>query len=122
MNWLLVIAGAAVGAPLRYLTDRFVQARHDTTFPWGTFAANMLGSLILGILVGTIGAVDDDSRLLIGTGLCGTLTTYSTFTYETLQLAEAGARLIAMSNMVLTLICGLSLYCAGSFAAQAICS
>ncbi len=38
MNWLLVIAGALAGAPLRYCTDRAVQSRHDTVFPWGTFA------------------------------------------------------------------------------------
>ena len=54
MNWLLVVAGAMVGAPLRYLTDRAVQARHDSVFPWGTFAVNAAGSLgfILGPLTG----------------------------------------------------------------------
>ncbi|RSS37703.1 fluoride efflux transporter CrcB, partial [Streptomyces sp. WAC07061] len=41
MNWLLVVAGAVVGAPLRYLTDRAVQARHDSVFPWGTFVVNV---------------------------------------------------------------------------------
>ncbi|MGW0900027.1 fluoride efflux transporter CrcB, partial [Streptomyces goshikiensis] len=40
MNWLLVVAGAVVGAPLRYLTDRAVQARHGSVFPFGTFAVN----------------------------------------------------------------------------------
>jgi len=49
MNLFLVIAGAAVGAPLRYLSDRAIQARHVTVFPWGTFTVNVLGSLILGI-------------------------------------------------------------------------
>lgn len=117
MTWLLVMAGAAVGAPLRYLTDRFVQARHDSTFPWGTLAANVLGSLILGVLTG---AADHRLYLLIGTGLCGALTTYSTFSYETLQLAGAGARLYALANLVLTLICGLSAYYLGNVVAQAI--
>ncbi len=120
MTWLLVIAGAAVGAPLRYLTDRFVQARHDTTFPWGTFTANMLGSLVLGVLTGAVGAGDERLHLLIGTGLCGALTTYSTFSYETLQLAGVGARLYALANLVLTLTCGLGAYYVGSVAAQAI--
>ena len=48
---LLVIVGAAVGAPLRYATDRVVQARHDTGFPWGTFTVNVVGSFVLGVVV-----------------------------------------------------------------------
>lgn len=120
MTWLLVIAGAAVGAPLRYLTDRFVQARHNTTFAWGTFTANVLGSLILGGLAGAFSAGDERLHLLIGTGLCGALTTYSTFSYETLQLAGAGARLYAVANLVLTLTGGLGAYYVGSVAAHAV--
>lgn len=60
MNWLLVVAGAVVGAPLRYLTDRAVQSRHDSVFPWGTFAVNVAGCLILGLLTG---AVAEGSRV-----------------------------------------------------------
>lgn len=120
MTWLLVIAGAAVGAPLRYLTDRFVQARHNTTFAWGTLTANVLGSLVLGALTGAVSAGDERLQLLIGTGLCGALTTFSTFSYETLQLAGAGARLYAVANLVLTLTCGLGAYYAGNVVAQAL--
>lgn len=119
MTWLLVIAGAAVGAPLRYLTDRFVQARHNTIFAWGTFTANVTGSLILGVLTGAAATGDARLHLLVGTGLCGALTTYSTFSYETLQLAGAGARLYALANLVLTLTCGLGAYYAGGVAAHA---
>lgn len=54
MNWLLVVTGAIVGAPLRYLTDRAVQSRHDSLFPWGTFAVNVTGCLILGLLTGAV--------------------------------------------------------------------
>lgn len=109
MSWLLVIAGAVVGAPLRYLTDRAVQARHDTVFPWGTFTVNVAGCLILGVLTGalTYGAASHPLQLLIGTGLCGTLTTYSTFSYETLRLAESGARFFALVNVVASVIAGL---------------
>lgn len=120
MTWLLVIAGAAVGAPLRYLTDRFVQARHDTAFPWGTLTANVVGSLLLGVLAGAASAGDQRLHLLIGTGLCGALTTYSTFSYETLQLASVGARLYALANLVLTLTCGLGAFYAGHVVAQAV--
>ncbi|UZJ32725.1 fluoride efflux transporter CrcB [Streptomyces endophytica] len=122
MNWLLVIAGAVVGAPLRYLTDRAVQARHDTLFPWGTFTINVIGSLILGLLTGAIaaGAASSQMQLLIGTGFCGALTTYSTFSYETLRLAEDGARFFALANVVASVVAGLGAAFAGAALAQAV--
>ncbi|MGW6906625.1 MULTISPECIES: fluoride efflux transporter CrcB [unclassified Streptomyces] len=109
MNWLLVIAGAMVGAPLRYLTDRAVQSRHDSVFPWGTFAINVSGCLILGLLTGAAaaGAASSHLQLLLGTGLCGALTTYSTFSYETLRLAETGAGLYALANIAGSVTAGL---------------
>ncbi|MGK4582297.1 fluoride efflux transporter CrcB [Kitasatospora sp. HPMI-4] len=122
MNWLLVLAGAAVGAPLRYLTDRAVQARHDTVFPWGTFAVNVGGCLVLGLVTGAVaaGAAGPQVQLLLGTGLCGALTTYSTFSYETLRLAEGGARLFALANVAGSLLAGLGAAWAGAAAAQAL--
>ncbi|MFE4329577.1 fluoride efflux transporter CrcB [Streptomyces sp. NPDC056708] len=124
MNWLLVIVGAAVGAPLRYLTDRAVQSRHDTVFPWGTFAVNVTGSLILGLLTGAVaaGAASSHLQLLLGTGLCGALTTYSTFSYETLRLAEDGAKFYAAANVVASVVAGLGAAFAGVSAAEALWS
>ncbi|MFF1396174.1 fluoride efflux transporter CrcB [Streptomyces sp. NPDC058287] len=115
MNWLLVIAGAMVGAPLRYLTDRAVQIRHDSVFPWGTFTVNVCGSLVLGLLTGAVaaGAASSQVQLLIGTGLCGALTTYSTFSYETLRLGEDGARLFAVANVAASVAAGLGAAFAG---------
>ncbi|WP_030741846.1 fluoride efflux transporter CrcB [Streptomyces sp. NRRL F-5135] len=122
MNWLLVLAGAAVGGPLRYLTDRAVQARHDSVFPWGTFVVNVTGCLILGLLTGavTAGAASSSVRLLVGTGLCGALTTYSTFSYETLRLAEDGAAFYAVANAVGSVVAGLGAAYAGVAAAGAV--
>ncbi|MCF3143700.1 fluoride efflux transporter CrcB [Streptomyces platensis] len=122
MNWLLVVAGAAVGAPLRYLTDRYVQSRHDTVFPWGTFTVNVAGSLILGLLTGAViaGAASSQAQLLLGTGLCGGLTTYSTFSYETLRLAADGARGYAAANAVASVAAGLAAAFAGVAAARAL--
>ncbi|MFJ5721668.1 fluoride efflux transporter CrcB [Streptomyces sp. NPDC093149] len=122
MNWLLVIVGAAVGAPLRYLTDRAVQSRHDTVFPWGTLAVNVSGSLVLGLLTGaaTAGAATSHLQLLLGTGLCGALTTYSTFSYETLRLAEDGARFYAAVNILASVVAGLGAAFAGVSLAQAL--
>ncbi|GAB1332840.1 fluoride efflux transporter CrcB [Streptomyces sennicomposti] len=121
MNWLLVIAGAVVGAPLRYLTDRTVQSRHDTVFPWGTFTVNVAGSLVLGLVTGAVaaGAVSSDVQLLVGTGLCGALTTYSTFSYETLRLAEDGARFFAAVNTIGSLVAALGSAFTGAALAQA---
>lgn len=122
MNWLLVVAGAMVGAPLRYLTDRAVQVRHDSVFPWGTFAVNVAGCLILGFLTGaaTTGAVSPRVQLLVGTGLCGALTTYSTFSYETLRLTEQGARLLAAANVTASVVAGLGAAFTGLALSQAI--
>lgn len=109
MTLLLIALGAAVGAPLRYLTDRFIQARHDAVFPWGTLTVNVVGSLIMGFLVGAAAAGRLDPMILtvLGPGFCGALTTYSTFGYETLRLAEDGSRFLATANIVINLFAGL---------------
>ncbi|WP_159765699.1 fluoride efflux transporter CrcB [Streptomyces sp. HM190] len=122
MNWLLVVVGGMVGAPLRYLTDRAVQSRHDTVFPWGTFTVNVAGSLVLGVLTGAVaaGAAGSDLRLVLGTGLCGALTTYSTFSYETLRLAQDGARLHAAVNVIASVAAGLGAAFAGVALAEAL--
>ena len=115
MTFLLVCLGAGVGAPGRYLVDRAVQARHDTLVPWGTLTVNVVGSLVLGLLVGlgTHADVPSGVSLAVGTGFCGALTTYSTFSYETLRLAEDGAWPYALLNVGLSLVAGLLAAVAG---------
>ncbi|WP_393086644.1 fluoride efflux transporter CrcB [Streptomyces sp. LN704] len=122
MNWLLVIVGGMLGAPLRYLTDRAVQTRHDTVFPWGTFTVNVVGCLVLGLLTGAVaaGAAGQHLQLFLGTGLCGALTTYSTFSYETLRLTETGAGLYAAANVIVSVAAGLGAAFAGVSFAQAV--
>lgn len=90
---LAVLAGGMLGAPARYLADRVIQARHDSVFPWGTFAVNVAGSAVLGFLLGAQSHLGLPSAAfaLLGTGFCGGLTTFSTFGYETLRLLEDGA-------------------------------
>ncbi|WP_434591820.1 fluoride efflux transporter FluC [Streptomyces sp. A5-4] len=105
MTWVLVAVGAAVGAPLRYLTDRAVQARQDSVFPWGTFVVNTAACLVLGLLTGAL--ISSATYALLGTGLCGALSTYSTFSYETLRLAERGRKLFAAANATVSLLVGL---------------
>jgi CrcB protein len=114
MTMLLVALGAAVGAPLRYLTDRLIQSRAGSGFPWGTLTVNLAGSLVLGFVLGL--PVSPDLVALIGTGFCGALTTYSTFAYETLRLP----RLRAAANVLVSVLAGLGAAYLGLLLAQAV--
>jgi CrcB protein len=101
MTIVLLAVGAMTGAPARYLTDRLVQPR-----PWGTFAVNVVASLLMGLLLGL--KVSPAVMALAGSGLCGALSTYSTFSYETLRVAQAGAPLRAGLNIVASIGAGLA--------------
>lgn len=109
MTVLLVALGAAVGAPARYLTDRWVQTRHDSVFPWGTLTVNVVGCLLLGLLVGgaAAGGVSTAVVHAVGIGFCGALTTYSTFGYETVRLAASGSVRYAVLNATVSVLAGL---------------
>lgn len=93
MTPLLVVLGAAVGAPLRYLVDRTLRVRYGATLPWGTLTVNLSGSALLGALAGA--AVPPAVLALAGIGFCGALTTYSTFGVDTVELAGRGRPLAA---------------------------
>lgn len=107
MTVLMIAFGAALGAPARYLTDRALQARHETVFPWGTLTVNLVASLLLGFLAGAGSSINTDVAVLAGTGFCGALSTYSTFSYETLRLLEDGARFYAAANVAVSLVAGI---------------
>jgi CrcB protein len=106
---LFVVAGGALGAPLRYLTDRAIQTRRDALFPWGTLTVNVVGSFILGALTAVVAghAVGGDVAALVGPGFCGALTTYSTLSYETIRLTEERLGRYAALNVLLSLMAGL---------------
>lgn len=101
---LLVAVGAAVGAPARYLTDRAVQSRHTTRFPLGTFTVNVTASFVLGLVTGAAAHLSDGTEALLGVGFCGALSTFSTFSWEVLQLGRRGTRLVATATAVLSIV------------------
>jgi len=110
----LVVAGA-VGAPARYLVDRWVQGRTGGDWPWGTFVVNVSGSFAFGLLSGLAlyHGLADGPRVVLGTGFCGAFTTFSTFTYETVRLLEEGELGAALRNAAGSLVAGLVAATAG---------
>lgn len=105
-----VCLGAAFGAPARYLVDRLVQSRHAGVMPWGTLAVNVIGSFLAGAVAGASAGHDvpDAVSLALATGFCGALTTYSTFSYETVRLVETGAWREAVGNVAISLAAGMA--------------
>ncbi|MGY0007866.1 fluoride efflux transporter CrcB, partial [Micromonospora sp. I033] len=110
--------GAALGAPLRYLADRAVQARHGSSFPWGTLTVNVSGSLLLGVVAAV--PASPAVTALVGTGFCGALTTWSTLSYETLRLHRAGHRGHALANVLGSIAAGLAAATVGYALAHAL--
>jgi CrcB protein len=106
---LLVCLGSVIGAPLRYVIDRAIQSRHERVFPFGTLAVNLTGSLALGVVVGAAarGGLSDLAVDALGTGLIGSYTTFSTFSWETLRMIEEGSFGQASANIVVSVGAGL---------------
>lgn len=89
---LLVFLGGGFGSVLRYLVGKFLNST-ETGIPYGTFAANILGSLLIGIILGLAAKNDSltqNQTLLLATGFCGGFTTFSTFAYENHVFLKSG--------------------------------
>ena len=112
-NIFLVMGGGAVGAALRYQLGRL--AGHLTpgaTWPWGTFAANLIGGLAMGLLAGWLArhgsGGSEQLRLLLGVGLLGGFTTFSAFSLEMVLLIERGQYLFALLYAFLSIALGIT--------------
>lgn len=110
MTLLLVVLGGALGAPARYLADRWLTSLLPGPFPWGTFVVNVCGSLLLGLLAAT---APSDLVALGGVGFCGALTTFSTFSFETVRLLETGRPLPAVANVAASVVVSMAAAAAG---------
>jgi CrcB protein len=117
-----LVLGGAIGAPARYLLDGFVQDHTEGAFPWGTLVINVSGSLLLGLITGAAlyHAFPDTPKIWLGTGFCGSYTTFSTFTFETVRLLEEGAVADAVRNASFSLLVGAAAAAAGLAIAAAL--
>ncbi len=90
---LWVFVGGGIGSVARYLLGRLVAGRvGETAFPWGTFIVNAVGCLLIGALAALLvrGCLSEHMRLMLIVGLCGGLTTFSTFSNEAVALLRSG--------------------------------
>lgn len=124
MEKLIWIAFAgALGSLARYGVATYVQQRSDTTFPWGVFAANMIGSFVFGIMWAyseSHGWVNENVRAFAFVGFLGAFTTFSTFAFDNVQFARASNWQFFLVNIVLTNAAGIALALAGLRAGKAL--
>jgi CrcB protein len=110
-----LLVGGAIGAPARFLLAGAVSTRCGGLFPWGTVVVNVTGALVLGVVAGLARyhGLGPLPQAAVGIGFCGALTTFSTFSYETVALAERGAVGSALRNLVGSTALGLVAAAAG---------
>jgi CrcB protein len=104
--WIGVACLGGCGALARFLLDGAIGSRLGGEFPWGTFAINVSGSFVLGLLVGA--AVAGNALVLAGTATIGSYTTFSTWMLETQRLLEEGSDRAAALNLGLSVVLGVS--------------
>lgn len=104
-NILLVAIGGAIGSVCRYLLSGINVA----SWPWGTFAVNILGSLFIGLFVRLVskGIVSPEIKLLLVTGFCGGFTTFSTFANESFSMMKAGDALQMALYLAASVVIGI---------------
>ena len=111
----VMLAGAA-GAAARYGVDGLVSSRTGGQFPWGTFAVNVSGCLVIGFLSTALTerfTVDPSLRMGLTVGFVGAYTTFSTWVFESAQLAQTGSLMIAALNVAGSVIAGWAAVLAG---------
>lgn len=104
---LLVMLGGAVGSGARYLAGQASIAWFGANYPWGTLAVNLIGGLAMGVLAGSLfrfGGAGEPWRLLLGVGVLGGFTTFSSFSLDTLNLIERGAPGLALGYVLLSVL------------------
>ncbi|MEO7793502.1 MAG: fluoride efflux transporter CrcB [Thermoanaerobaculia bacterium] len=116
-HWAAAALGGGLGSLARYLMQGWVQRRADhlhgraESFPWGTFAVNILGCLLIGFLVGAFelrGRMTPETRTFVLVGLLGGFTTFSSLGLESFSLLRSGGAGLAFANLAGSSIAGLA--------------
>ncbi|WP_346836391.1 fluoride efflux transporter CrcB [Microbulbifer sp. SAOS-129_SWC] len=111
MQWLAIAFGGAVGAIIRHLVTIWSFPITEGRFPLGTLIVNVVGSCLIGVayvLIAQRALLGEEWRLMLMTGLCGALTTFSTFSLDSLILWHNGQPLTALAYIAISLILCLS--------------
>ena len=109
---LLVFAGGGLGATCRFLLTTALAGKPGN-FPLGTLAANILGSLLMGLLVGILAGRFESVRLFVAVGFLGGFTTFSSFSAETIALIHGGQIFSAMFNIIVSVAASLTVCAVG---------
>ncbi len=120
MNLLLVVLGGGIGAGGRYLLGGWLYLQLGNGFPWGTFAVNALGSLMIGLVFGLAQtkSISPGTTLFLAVGVLGGFTTFSAFSYETMRLLANGSIGASFLNVAGQFAVGLIAVYAGFVAAR----
>jgi len=116
LNYIVISIGAAIGGVFRYGLASFIQKKVESFFPYGTLIVNITGSFILGFVMYYLDEkefLSPQMRLFLTVGLCGGFTTFSTFSYETLNLIKNSQFLLAAFNVLGSVfLCLIAIYLA----------
>ena len=107
---VLIALGGAAGSILRFLTSSWISRHFSGTFPMATFAVNIAGCFLAGLLAGSISnyfSNNEQLRLLLIVGFCGGYTTFSAFALENMRLLQSGNSLTALSYIFFSVLIGL---------------
>ena len=117
---IAVFLGGGIGSVARFLLSAAMQRTFPGLFPYGTFAVNILGSLLLGILIGlsSRSLPTPEWRMLLAVGFCGGFTTFSTFSLETAELLRGAHYTAALVYTGASVVVGLGAVCAGLWIAR----
>ena len=118
LNWIAVAAGGAIGSVSRYAVEVWLSADTATTvgaWPWATFAVNLLGCLLIGVLIGRIAANPrwEAWRPFLGIGVLGGFTTYSAFALESVQILDEGTWALGLTYVAASIFGGLAAVAVG---------
>lgn len=107
VTWIAIFVGGGLGSLARFGVGRALTHYVKSDFPWGTLGANVLSCVVMGIAVGFFGQKLDASptwKMLLLIGFCGGFSTFSTFSFETLELFRSGNELLGVANVMISVV------------------